>query len=658
MTPHPRAIFAYYIGIGAYADPKHHLTAPRDDVGIMQELIETTAKRAKLSVCTHLLLDEEATREKVIDGFALFEDVTEHDVCVVYYSGHGSRIYAPYFLNQSSDLTESLVCQDSRTKGGLDLADKELAYLLDKYFQRKGSQVILVMDCCHAGANSRSMHVKDKMAEASQEERPIETFLGHAGYQLQETVLGPRLTVAPAPHLHMAACAAEETAKEMDFNGKSKSVFTHFLFESLTQSNRQITYAQLMSEVRLRAGQFVSFQTPEIQTVGLNPMEKHRLFLDGAWQAPTSNYYLFKDKKTGWCLNAGQVDGITENDGVVVENQPDKFPVIETMMQRSRIGNGWNLDPTQMYPCTIQRANTPKFSFATAEAVPTGLIDQIKANLERKPSEFWSYSDTAETASHLITLDDTHLVLIRKNDDEPEGDSAGLGLVRQKFEPTDLMRCADSLAVKLEQWSKFQHILHHRNPFSEIDLDAVELLVKVREAQDTGDFADALSKEIDQIIKLPQYMLQGRPHGSQMSLGIRNTSNIPLWASVQIMGPGWDPELDVSTSWSITNQFMQSECIPANESKYLTDYIDGTAYTSIHFYLAPDYVEQLGHEAEAFMHIWISTDAISTDRMNDLGLPIDTDFFRPSREDGKSLDPFEPDWQTFTIPLLIKNVNG
>jgi hypothetical protein len=653
MARKTRAIVAYFVGIGTYPEKSHCLTAPPGDVERMQEIVEAASKRSKIPCISHVLLDEKAKRADVIKGFEIFDDLRPDDICLFYYSGHGSRINAPYFLNQSGDLTESLVCQDSRTDHGEDLADKELAFLLKQTFGKQKTGVTLIMDCCHAGGNSRSVYVKNKMTEENPNLRAFERFLGHEHYQQHETADGVRYSIAPAGHIHLAACASEESAKEMEFDGISKSVFTHFLFESLTRENHKMSYAQLMNEVRLRAGQFVSFQTPELQTVGLDPLDKHRLFLDGAWQAPTTSYYLFQDRKLGWCLNAGQVDGVTENDFAMIEKKKDKFPVLESMVQKSRIGNAWDLDPTQMHPCLLKKETESRYCFAPVEWEETKFNDGMVAFLSNSKSKEFRFSVDPADATHFICKHDAQIVIVKKDDFDGLSDQPEKSIITQKIDPNDWGRTAYSLAHRLNQWAHYHRILNHRNPYSEIDFDAIALKVFVKTALKNGDKTPPEEKEIDQTITLPQFEIGGDIHCSELSLEVHNHSDIPLWASGLVLGSGWDDDLEATTDWSITNRFLQSERIEPGEFKTFLDHYEGQTLPFIPFYIWEDYARLIGNEAFSYLQIWVTTEPINTDRMNRKGVPINIKFFDRDRSIKKSLDPYEPDWQTFTIPLLI-----
>ena len=106
-----------------------------------------------------VLKNEQATREGVITGFQEFLcQATENDVALFYYAGHGAQERAPkVFLPLEPDgMNETLVCYDSRTTTGRDLADKELRYLINQVAKRN-PHILVLMDCCHSGGGTREV---------------------------------------------------------------------------------------------------------------------------------------------------------------------------------------------------------------------------------------------------------------------------------------------------------------------------------------------------------------------------------------------------------------------------------------------------------------------------------------------------------------------
>ena len=113
------------------------------------------AGNAPPSVLT--LTNDQATREAVIDGLRThLSRARAGDIALFHFCGHGSQERtAKELLHLEPDgLDETLVCYDSRSVGGWDLADKDLAVLIRELADR-GSRVAVILVLCHSGSGTR-----------------------------------------------------------------------------------------------------------------------------------------------------------------------------------------------------------------------------------------------------------------------------------------------------------------------------------------------------------------------------------------------------------------------------------------------------------------------------------------------------------------------
>ena len=134
-----------------------------------------------------------ATRDQVISGFDFFGAATDGDICLLYYSGHGSRVESLEGMTAlaPNGVLHSMVCHDSRAEGGMDLVDKELSYLIWKTVEGKDVHFVSIMDCCYAKTNTRwyednGILVQDRMHGHRHGIRPLEKFLGHEHLQYRQ----------------------------------------------------------------------------------------------------------------------------------------------------------------------------------------------------------------------------------------------------------------------------------------------------------------------------------------------------------------------------------------------------------------------------------------------------------------------------------------
>jgi hypothetical protein len=97
-----------------------------------------------------------------------------------YYAGRGSQEPAPeeFWDIEPDRLNETLVCYDSRTADGNDLADKELAYLIGKVAEKQ-PHIVVILDCCHSGSGTRDpmLQTEERRIPKSDRQRPINSYV-------------------------------------------------------------------------------------------------------------------------------------------------------------------------------------------------------------------------------------------------------------------------------------------------------------------------------------------------------------------------------------------------------------------------------------------------------------------------------------------------
>ncbi|WP_119080082.1 caspase family protein [Chitinophaga alhagiae] len=194
--------------------------------------------------------------------FTHFKDAGEGDVCVFYYSGHGSQTEAPPVFDRPQ--METLVCVDSRSEAvppARDLIDKELAYLLWKTFSGKQAHVLVVMDCCHSGNNTRNLEgdggLRFRYVPSGRNKVEFADYLGYGDtgfYTLENGKAGFKIP----RYVHLAACRDDEKAQETMQGG----LFTGRLLEALRLGGAARSYRQLMQGLSITVGSRAEKQTP------------------------------------------------------------------------------------------------------------------------------------------------------------------------------------------------------------------------------------------------------------------------------------------------------------------------------------------------------------------------------------------------------------
>lgn len=262
-------LFALLIGINDYSPASvtaiRPLQACLHDVAQMHTFLTTYYKELlhdEAQIMT--LTNAQATRENVIAGFKNhLTQAKAGDVALVYYSGHGSEgITALDFQKFTSDLKEQTwVLYDSREAGKYDLADKEIALLLEEIAQNQ-PHLVVISDSCHAGSVTREiedfMPLQPRFTSGSNEPRPLESYL--EGAYLKRA----SLAVPASNHLLLAACERTERAWEAQGEGQ----FTKALLKVLNKNAGRIQYADLFVQVRAAIKSQLKNQTPQLETLG------------------------------------------------------------------------------------------------------------------------------------------------------------------------------------------------------------------------------------------------------------------------------------------------------------------------------------------------------------------------------------------------------
>jgi pimeloyl-ACP methyl ester carboxylesterase len=238
-----------------------------------------------------------------------------NDICLLYYSGHGSFIDAPpeFSRSKATAQNETLVCMDSRS-AARDLIDKELAFLLHKTLKDKPDvHCLVIMDCCHGGNNTREIvstaaPAKYRQESPSNQKRSLQDYIGfNEGFF---TIKNGEASFPVANYVHFAACRDNEKA----LDGYAGGLFTRKFVELLGQGGNASSYKNIMqslvSTVSLQNGQ----QNPVCFSA--KPSNLDLQFLGRKMLPYQPSYevrYLSKSKT--WQLQAGSLQGIVPSGG-------------------------------------------------------------------------------------------------------------------------------------------------------------------------------------------------------------------------------------------------------------------------------------------------------------------------------------------------------
>jgi pimeloyl-ACP methyl ester carboxylesterase len=307
-----KKIYALLVGIDNYHPQSRGVNSLQgcvnDIVAIEKYLHQRIATDKKWELVEKKLTNDLATRQAVIDGFLqhLCQAGSE-DVVLFYYAGHGSYEKAPdVFRSQERDgKIETLVCYDSRTPQGRDLADKELSYLIEQV-AKNNPHILIILDSCHSGTATRDPEVVERQTNSDGTVRDLKDFIfpeEWARHRLSDSYQVPR-------HVAIAACRDIQTAKEYkDSNGQRRGAFSYFLTEALQRTNGSLSYTNLVQDINALITGKVKDQSPQIEAISDDSIQP---FLGGAVGDPINYFPFVYDSNThkNWVIKGGLLHGI------------------------------------------------------------------------------------------------------------------------------------------------------------------------------------------------------------------------------------------------------------------------------------------------------------------------------------------------------------
>ncbi len=420
-------LYALFIGINKYAVERHNLNGCIADMQAMHDFLQAHCKKNNIQFTPKILTDADATRKNVIAGFSHFDESKNGDICVLYYSGHGSQAPCPPEFNETDGLCETIVCHDSRLPGGKDILDKELGALIYAATSDKDLHFTAIMDCCHAGSNTRSVGSKPFTARMAEPASIITTARDMWGFkdnlyrEIKDVETGKVQYATKAnPYFHLAAAKSNQTAKELPLDGaKTRGAFTYTLLQILQNKGTDISYFNLIEQVKLTIENLVPDQTPLYDGVNGGKNVKKALFLQQNASKNITEYQVNYTKELGWKINAGSLDGLNKggkvqlNDNTVAEVTSVSADFATLNLTTASRGL------TTVIPATILDWGKPKtgivFAADSDEAGKKVLLNAIK----NAPSSFFEMTGNSNTAVYRILAKDGYYALLKSNNETP-----------------------------------------------------------------------------------------------------------------------------------------------------------------------------------------------------------------------------------------------
>lgn len=510
-------VHALIVGIDNYPIPAHRLEGCVNDAMATKQYLENRVDRSKYGFNMMTLINEQATRANIIKAFETHLAKAEaNDIVFFYYSGHGSQepAHEVFWHLEEDKKNETIVCYDSRIQDGMDLADKELATLIE-VIAKKNPHFVVVMDCCHSGSGTRDLGTKpdfkSRMANedrlvngqvqstrtaGSSAVRPLESYYLPQVIANRDIKLSkPQdLFVPSGRHVALSAAQSFQLAKETHLGGTRRGVFTYSLLEMLQASTGALSYQDIMRQVSSLVKQRTFDQTPQIYAQTLDDLNLS--FLGGSSQRSVDYYAMnFDTQKQVWVIDGGSVHGLingaifnvypanSSSDDMrnsakavgkatlstlgVAESNVTLSSSLAPGMYRIRI-DSMPVDPLDVY-----------FSANTANDAPG--VDLVLKTLQGSASA----SSYVKQAPNLQNAE--LQVVCREVKNSATGATSGAYIVARKTDPQPLIKqvigytqeSAAKTVSNLVHISKWMQIFKLGNPGSKISTNAVQVqLVK------------------------------------------------------------------------------------------------------------------------------------------------------------------------------------
>lgn len=396
--------YALLVGIDAYPISGHRLRGCRNDVEALEAFLEEFPGERELQV--RKLLDGEAKRAQVIAAWLEFEVAKDGDVCLFFFSGHGSSGESPAVFGHIdvNGRMQSIVCHDSRLPDGRDLTDKELSQLTWQvtYDQRKGTakdvHLVTIFDCCHAGGNTKEAE-RDRGIDDGVIPQEIKNYHGYEDFDRQ--VARGKVYYSPkrGPHVQLAASGEMEKAKEKVIDGEVRGVYSYFLLEILKSHHGALSYAQVQQALFTMIQNETSRQTPQLESVGMKTTE--HAFLKVRQEISRHAYILsFHQELRKWLVHTGQLQGMGPNQidqfHVYVPATDSTHPIKEVYLSHAALADFNPADPAQVYLAVLRNSEALQRPFI----MDARLHSQLDASM--LPSPYFSLVNQGQTSDYQI----------------------------------------------------------------------------------------------------------------------------------------------------------------------------------------------------------------------------------------------------------------
>ena len=643
-------IHALFIAIDDYPIPHHRLKGCVNDAECVITYLENNYPCEQLNI--KRIFNKDATRGNVIEAFRHFQDAKDQDVCLLYYTGHGSQAAAPKeFLHLDPDgKIETMVCWDSRIAGGRDLMDKEMSYLIWEATHNKDVHFTAIFDCCHSGGNTRAVG-GEVTARQIKTPHPLPNFVrnfhGHERYQVSSN--GSTVTPPSGRHVHLAAAASKETAKELKIGNTTRGAFTFNLISLLEQHKGQLSYREIVEHLHARIDKLVTEQTPQLSALEDN--DKKLWFLGQVPENRPTTYAVNHDPETAqWYVNAGELHGIPSRQldqmrwTVRDDGQELEAGTTSVTMDRSYLSGLDKLDIQKSYQASILKLPIESVRLAFVDGDDKAGQALISQQIKDRPSNYYQLVKDPADADYLVRAVNNSLRLTLPDDDRP--------VFRRVHDYTK-----DSAIIFLsdtESVAKYQHILGIQNPMTTLGRDDFEIELHRIAQPGAWENDDECEAEIvdwreEQVFRYDyDRSKQGKKRWSlpAFRMKVKNTSDRNLYFAAVNMGP----------DYLVTNKFLEGQELAPGQEVWLLDRLkSGKTFKCIPLKVADAFLAYGVNEITEYLRLFVSTKKIETNSFNQAALEMDDPKVHGRTRAGRDEADYPPqdDWMVADIRMKV-----
>ena len=286
------------------------------------------------------------TRANIIAGWRdHLGQAGEGDVVFFHFSGHGSQARS-IDPDEPDGYDETIVAHDSRTEGVFDLADKELALLI-RQVERRGAQVLVFLDCCHAGGGTRALS-RGPVRTCAPDDRVRPDAARLARLRL-DAVARRRPTPSGwlplGKHVLLAACRDDELSYEYRVPNTEQwhGAASYFFHQALATATPETTWARIHDHVLAQVHAVYPMQSPQLEGPG------HLTLFGGVGGIPlgaVSRYLLVVavEQEENIKVNGGAAVGLTPGTRLALYGQGDDMtgePTAIGMVEDVAVDHAW-----------------------------------------------------------------------------------------------------------------------------------------------------------------------------------------------------------------------------------------------------------------------------------------------------------------------------